>query len=119
MEKQKMKITKRFAQQVRDYLISNLCVMNGLRASNIIHLTMSDVFDAHKAEKYPGYMVFINSNYKTSTIYGEKVIVLPDNVFRHIQLLKCFGQLLAVQRRAICLLLWILLRCHMVLLEVH
>ena len=41
---------------------------------------MSDLLDAHKSKTYPGYMVYVNSNYKTSTIYGEKVIVSPSLV---------------------------------------
>ncbi|XP_057302645.1 uncharacterized protein LOC130636789 isoform X2 [Hydractinia symbiolongicarpus] len=79
------KPTKRFCQQVRDYLITNLCIMNGLRSSNLIELRVSDVQEAHTSEEYPGYMVFTNSRYKTSTIYGEKVIVLPKNVFEHLK----------------------------------
>ena len=62
-----------------------LTIMNGLRSSNIIELRVADVEEAEKSEEYPGYMVFRNSLYKTSTIYGEKVIVLPDNIFKHLK----------------------------------
>ena len=85
MKGQPEKLTKRFCQQVRDYVITDLCVMNGLRASNIIELRVSDIKEAHTSDEYPGYMVFTNSLYKTSTIYGEKVIVLPKDVFKHVQ----------------------------------
>ena len=79
------KPTKRFAQQVRDYLIANICIMSGLRASNIIELRIQDVNEATTNPDYPGYNVFVNSTDKTSTIYGEKVIALPNNVFQHLQ----------------------------------
>ncbi|XP_065656600.1 uncharacterized protein LOC136081998 [Hydra vulgaris] len=81
----KLKLTKRFSQQVRDYLIANICIMNGLRASNIIELRTQDVFDATTNPEYPGYKVFVNSTYKTSTIYGEKVIALPLDIFKHLE----------------------------------
>ena len=85
MKEQPEKLTKRFCQQIRDYVIINLCIMNGLCASNIIELRVSDIKEAHTNDEYPGYMVFINSLYKTSTIYGEKVIVLPKDMFKHVQ----------------------------------
>ena len=80
------KFTKRFCLQVRDYVITNLCFMNGLRSSNIIELRLTDVEEATRNAEYPGYMVFMNSTYKTSTIYGEKVLVLPDNIFNHLKI---------------------------------
>ena len=48
--------------------------MNSLRSSNIIELRVSDIHDAEIADEYPGYMVFTNSRYKTSTIYGGKLM---------------------------------------------
>ena len=87
--KRGQKLTVRYAQQIRDYLISNMCFMNGLRSSNILELRVKDVEDAKPAEGYPGYMSFINSHYKTSTIYGEKVIVLPNTIFKNLM---CYSQ---------------------------
>ena len=81
-QENKLKPTKRFSQQVRDYLIANICIMNGLQASNIRELRIQDVFDASTNLEYPGYKVFVNSTYKTSTIYREKVIV---NIFKHLE----------------------------------
>ena len=60
--------------------------MNGLRSSNIIELRVEDVDDAEELVNYPGYFIFTKSRYKTSTIYGEKVIVLPKNLFSHLKL---------------------------------
>ena len=84
LKKGNTKITKRYAQQYRDFILTNTCLMNGCRASNIIELRVTDVKEAVKHPDYPGYMSFINSTYKTSTIYGEKVMVLPDNLFVHM-----------------------------------
>ena len=80
-----IKVTKRYAVQFRDYLITNSCIMNGCRASNIIELRVTDVLEATKNPEYSGFMSFVNSTYKTSTIYGEKLMVLPDNLFYHMQ----------------------------------
>ena len=84
----KTKITTRFAQQGRDSILSNLCIMNGLRASNIIELRCEDIDEAKPAEGYPGYTSFTNAQYKTSTIYGEKVIVLPNSLFNFLKIYK-------------------------------
>ena len=80
--------TTRFCQQVRDYIIVNLCIMNGLRSSNIIELRVEDVMEATSAEGNPGYTSMINSKYKTSTIYGEKVIVMPNTLFDQLCIYK-------------------------------
>ena len=34
-----------FCQNVRDYFICNICIMNGLRTSNIIELRVEDIND--------------------------------------------------------------------------
>ena len=80
------KPTIRFYQNVRDYLISKIYIMNGLRSSNIIELRVEDVNDAEESVTYPGYFTFTNSSYKTSTIYGEKFLVLPKNLFSDLKL---------------------------------
>ena len=84
-KKKKCVPSKRFCQNVRDYLMTNICIMNGLRASNIIELRVKDFEEAEESADYPDYMTFTNSKYKTSTIYGEKVIVLPNRLFSHLK----------------------------------
>ena len=79
------KSTKRFAVKVRDYLMTDCCLMNGLRASNLIELRLQDVKEATKHPDYPGHWVIVNSTYKTSTIYGEKLIAVPNIVFGHLK----------------------------------
>ncbi|XP_057295982.1 uncharacterized protein LOC130624937 isoform X1 [Hydractinia symbiolongicarpus] len=82
----KSKYTIGFCLKVRDYVMTNICIMNGLRASNLIELLVSDVKEASRHDDYPGHWVIINSNYKTSTIYGEKVIAIPDAIFNHLKI---------------------------------
>ena len=67
----------RFCQNVRNYLICNNCIINGLRASNIIELRVEDVNKVKASNDCPGYFTFTNSRYKTSTIYGEKSSFFP------------------------------------------
>ena len=43
------------------------------------------MIDATTNAEYPGYNVFVNSTCKTSTVYGEKLITLPSNIFKHLQ----------------------------------
>ena len=83
ISKKKVKITKRFALNVRDYLIVKLCIINGMRASNIIYLKVN-VLEATKSVEHHDDMVFVNSTHKTSTIYGEKVIALPECLFHQL-----------------------------------
>ena len=77
------KLSRTVVIQFRDYLISSLVIGNGLRASNIMELRMKD-FEEYKIVKgYEGHKVIINDKYKTSTIYGEKFIVIPNALFHH------------------------------------
>ena len=77
------KLSRTVAIQFRDYLIASLVIGNGLRASNIMELRMKD-FEEYKIVKgYEGHKVIINDKYKTSTIYGEKFIVIPNALFDH------------------------------------
>ena len=72
-----------FAVDFRNYLITSLVIGNGLRASNIIQLKLSDFERSTKAPEYAGHNIIVNDNYKTSTIYGEKFIVVPDELLDH------------------------------------
>ena len=77
-------VRKSKAIQMRDYLITTLVIGNGLRASNVINLTIKDIKEAVDDPQYEGHKVITNSLYKTSTIYGEKFIVIPNDTFRQI-----------------------------------
>ena len=74
---------RQMALNFRNYLITSLVIGNGLRASNIIELRLKDFYDAETVQGYEGHKVITNSKYKTSTIYGEKFIVIPLTLFDH------------------------------------
>ena len=75
------KVTSSIAVDVRDYLICIYTIMNRLRPSNIINLRVEDIIKARSHEEYPGHRIISNSNYKTSTIYGEKYIIIPNDIY--------------------------------------
>ena len=85
-DKQRSKmITSEFARQFRDYLITSIAITNGLRPSNIMELRINDLQQCQDVEDYPGHKILVNAKYKTSTIYGEKFIVIPQATFLHLK----------------------------------
>ena len=81
--KSTMIFTKNFSLQYRDYLIASLVIGNGLRASNVLQLNIKDFENYSVVPGYEGHKVIINDVYKTSTIYGEKFIVMSDALYNH------------------------------------
>ena len=77
------KLTGSLTIQFRDYLITSLVIGNGLRASNVTQLRLKDFEEYKMVKDYAGHKVITNDNYKTSTIYGEKFIVVLDALFEH------------------------------------
>ena len=77
------KFTHGFAVDFRNYLVASLVIGNGLRASNVIALRLSDFCGSSKVADYPGHNIVVNDSYKTSTIYGEKFIVVPNELLNH------------------------------------
>ena len=53
-EKQKMIISKSFAVQFRDYLMTIFAIENGLRPSNLITLSIKDMENAKKSKVIQG-----------------------------------------------------------------
>ena len=70
------KIAKSFAMKIRDYLIANLVIANGLRSSNILNLRLRDFEECKSIEEYPGHKIITNDFHKTSSTYGEKFIAI-------------------------------------------
>ena len=68
------------ATNIRNYLMVIMCVINGARASNLINITTEDVTTAVEHEEFPAY-VFKSKNYKTSIIYGTKIMVVPEDIY--------------------------------------
>ena len=77
------KIRKSFAMQIRDYLIANLAIANGLRSSNILNLRLRDFELCKSIEEYPGHKIITNDIYKTPSIYCEKFIVISQHLYEH------------------------------------
>ena len=69
----KQLVSRSYAIKYSDYLIASLCIGNGLRASNIIALNVSDVTEAQVDEKYPGHKIITNIEYKTSSFERQKI----------------------------------------------
>ena len=78
-------ISLKDALDVRDHLILTLAFINALRASNIINITVKEVQAAKKHTEFEAF-VFKNNKYKTSLIYGEKIILVPALTYHHIKL---------------------------------
>ena len=77
------KIRKSFAMQIRDYLIANLAIANGLRSSNILNLRLRDFELCKSIEEYPGHKIITNDIYKTPSIYCKKFIVISQHLYEH------------------------------------
>ena len=60
--------------------------MNGLRASNVIELRVKDALNAVTNKEYPGQKIIENEKYKTSSIYGEKLVAIPDALYQQLLL---------------------------------
>ena len=58
---------------------------NALRASNIINLTFYEFEAAVPEPDYENGMSFRSANYKTSLLYGEKIILLPKECYQRMK----------------------------------
>lgn len=70
-----------FKQQsidIRDYLMVTLTYLNCLMASNLMNISLDDVSKIKKHEEIDGAWVLTNDAYKTSMIYGAKIILLDS-----------------------------------------
>ena len=59
-------------------------IINGLCASNFLELRLKDVENCSTHPEYPGHIIVRNDTYKTETIYGEKLIVIPSVIFSQL-----------------------------------
>ena len=60
-EKNATNSTIRFCRNICDYLICNICITNGLHASNIIEFRVEHANEAEASIDYHGYFTFTNS----------------------------------------------------------
>ena len=65
----------------RDYFMLQIAFQNACRSSNMLNMTLADVENALPDEKFLGAMVLRNKKYKTSMLYGDKIIVIPKDIF--------------------------------------
>ena len=84
-EGEEFKTTLQHAVNVRDHLMLMLTFINALRASNLINITLREVQSATQHQELDA-LVFKNNKYKTSLIYGAKIILVPTLTYKHIQL---------------------------------
>ncbi|XP_065678320.1 uncharacterized protein LOC136093608 [Hydra vulgaris] len=68
------------AIDIRDYLMVLICFWNATRSSNLINMTIQDFEDAYQDPEYPGAVIFRSDRYKTSMIYGTKIIVVDKEL---------------------------------------
>ena len=84
-EGEEAKITLQDAIDIRDHLMLSLTFINALRASNLMNITLKEVQAAKKHGELDAF-VFKNNKYKTSLIYGAKIILVPTLTYHHVQL---------------------------------
>ena len=66
---------------MRNYLMVNICIVNCLRASNLMNMIVHDFREAKRDNGIQGACRFYNSKYKTSLVYSEKVILVSDSLY--------------------------------------
>ena len=74
------------ALDIRNYLVVNICIVNCLRASNLINMTIHDFRQAKRDNKIQGAYRSYNNKYKTSLLYGEKVILVSDSLYNQMKM---------------------------------
>lgn len=82
---------KEHAVAVRNIIMVQVCLMNACRASNLQNITLLDVDDAKEDVDFPGSWNIKSTRYKTSMLYGTKMITLTADLYG---LLKYFVSLL-------------------------
>lgn len=77
-------VNTKTAIAARNYLIFMICLGNAARSSNIMNITLHDI---QKSDMYNEYNAkAIRSNeYKTSLLYGEKLLLLPMDIFDQLE----------------------------------
>ena len=74
------------AIDVRDCLMLTLCVTNCLRSSNLMNVTIHDFEQAKKHEEIENAYTFTSTKYKTSLVYGAKIILVSRAVYMQLKI---------------------------------
>lgn len=77
-----MLIIKENAVMVRNHIMFMVCIRTATQASNLINTTMED-FNAAKLNKEFDAYINKSNTYKTSMLYGDKVIFLGKYFYPH------------------------------------
>ncbi|XP_066927978.1 uncharacterized protein [Clytia hemisphaerica] len=71
------KYTQSKSFEARNVLLVLTCFTNGVRASNLMEMSIHDFKEGKWDDEFNAY-ILRNSNYKTSILYGDKIIVLSE-----------------------------------------
>ena len=82
-------LTRQKAIDVRDYLMVSLTYFNCLRVSNLMNITLTGINNIKPHDEIDGAHVLTNTKYKTSVIYGPKIILLSNT---HVDQIKLYIQ---------------------------
>ena len=63
-----------------------LCVTNCLRSSNLMNVTIHDFEQAKKHEEIENAYTFTSTKYKTSLVYGAKIILVSRAVYMQLKI---------------------------------
>ena len=74
------------ATDLRNYLMSVLTIVNCLRASNLMNITLEDVEKVQKDSAITDAYVIKNKKYKVSIIYVAKMILLTKDINEQLEL---------------------------------
>ena len=85
-DKDVIKINKQQAINIRDYFMVSLSYFNCLQASNLMNISLDDVEKISKHDEINDAWVLTNLEYKTSMIYGAKIISLDTILLEQVQL---------------------------------
>lgn len=61
-----------------------LCMINAARSSNIIFMTLHDVKQATTDDEYVNARIIRSTRYKTSMLYGVKILALYEATYNHL-----------------------------------
>ena len=73
------------AIDMRNYLMVTIYIVNCIRASNLMHMTIFDFQQAKIDAEIKGAYRFYNHKYKTSLVYGEKVTLVSKSLYDQIK----------------------------------
>ena len=70
----------------RNYIMFMVTLYNACRSSNLINMTLYDFNMATTHEDFPNAKVVKSKRYKTSMLYGTKMVVFNEALHRHTEL---------------------------------